>query len=374
MALLEERGLLDRASRGPADRRGDRRAPARRARDGAAGAGGAGRLRQALVARALEASDFVEEPWLERDLRDYFPPAVVERCGHLLGEHPLRRQLLCMINANAVVNALGPTFVSPAGGRARRRAGRRRARVPDRPRGDRRRRAAGRRSSGSSGVDRDGPARADGRRSTRSSRRPRAGISRGRPRRDLDDDDRGRPRRLRAAGRGAARARRPTSGGAAREQTAERLVGRRRARGRSPRAHALRGRAASTRRTWSPSPPRPAARSRTSPGVLRASAPSCGSTGWSASSTRVRLRDADAALGAAGRARGRVPGAPRARRGARCCGARAPIRSWPSSASCTTRAEGARRLDTFLRALSREGEPDLAGLALAVRQLGTLVS
>jgi glutamate dehydrogenase len=36
-------------------------------------------------------------------------------------------------------------------------------------------------------------------------------------------------------------------------------------------------------------------------------------------------------------------------------------------------AAGARRLDTFLRALAREGEPDLAGLALAVRQLGTLV-
>jgi glutamate dehydrogenase len=37
-------------------------------------------------------------------------------------------------------------------------------------------------------------------------------------------------------------------------------------------------------------------------------------------------------------------------------------------------ASGARRLETFLRALAREGEPDLAGLALAVRQLGTLVT
>jgi glutamate dehydrogenase len=65
-----------------------------------------------LLARSLESSDFVQEPWLERDLREYFPPAVVERCGHLLGEHPLRRELLCMVNSNAVVNALGPTFVS----------------------------------------------------------------------------------------------------------------------------------------------------------------------------------------------------------------------------------------------------------------------
>jgi glutamate dehydrogenase len=64
------------------------------------------------VARELEASAFVEEPWLQRDLRGYFPAAVVERCERHLDEHPLRRQLLCMINANAVVNSLGPTFVS----------------------------------------------------------------------------------------------------------------------------------------------------------------------------------------------------------------------------------------------------------------------
>jgi glutamate dehydrogenase len=64
------------------------------------------------VARELEASDFVEEPWLARDLEEYFPPAVVARCGRHLAEHPLRRQLLCMINANGVVNSLGPTFVS----------------------------------------------------------------------------------------------------------------------------------------------------------------------------------------------------------------------------------------------------------------------
>jgi glutamate dehydrogenase len=36
-------------------------------------------------------------------------------------------------------------------------------------------------------------------------------------------------------------------------------------------------------------------------------------------------------------------------------------------------AGGARRLETFLRTLAREGESDLAGLALAVRQLGILV-
>jgi glutamate dehydrogenase len=64
------------------------------------------------VARSLEASEFVDDPWLERDLHGYFPPAVIERCSHLLAEHPLRRQLLCMASSNSVVNALGPTFVS----------------------------------------------------------------------------------------------------------------------------------------------------------------------------------------------------------------------------------------------------------------------
>jgi len=64
------------------------------------------------LARGLIASDFCDEPSLERDLREYFPDRVVERFGHLLAEHPLRRELIAMVNANQVVNALGPTFVS----------------------------------------------------------------------------------------------------------------------------------------------------------------------------------------------------------------------------------------------------------------------
>jgi glutamate dehydrogenase len=38
-----------------------------------------------------------------------------------------------------------------------------------------------------------------------------------------------------------------------------------------------------------------------------------------------------------------------------------------------TRDAASRRLASFLRSLAREGEPDLAGLTLAVRQLRTLV-
>ena len=112
MLSLEEHKLLDRASEDlpTSEEIGERR----RAGRGMERPELAVLLAYAkrLLARALEASDFVEEPWLERDLREYFPPEVVRRFGHLLGEHPLRRQLICMVNANVVVNALGPTFVS----------------------------------------------------------------------------------------------------------------------------------------------------------------------------------------------------------------------------------------------------------------------
>jgi glutamate dehydrogenase len=64
------------------------------------------------IARSLMDSDLPDDPWLARDMRDYFPRAVVERFGELLGEHPLRRELVATINSNMVVNALGPTFVS----------------------------------------------------------------------------------------------------------------------------------------------------------------------------------------------------------------------------------------------------------------------
>jgi glutamate dehydrogenase len=45
-------------------------------------------------------------------VRAYFPDRVAERFAHLLGEHPLRRELIATINANDVVNSLGPTFAS----------------------------------------------------------------------------------------------------------------------------------------------------------------------------------------------------------------------------------------------------------------------
>src|SRR6185312_9777039 len=61
---------------------------------------------------ALLRSDLPEEPFLAAALRGYFPPLVVDRFDHLLGEHPLRRELVATIVANHVLDALGPTFVS----------------------------------------------------------------------------------------------------------------------------------------------------------------------------------------------------------------------------------------------------------------------
>ena len=115
MAALEAGGLLDRAAEGlpPTEEVAERRRAGR----------GLERPELALLlayakralARDLLESDFSEDPWLERDLRAYFPARVVERFGHLLAEHPLRRELIATINANLVVNALGPTFVSQLG-------------------------------------------------------------------------------------------------------------------------------------------------------------------------------------------------------------------------------------------------------------------
>jgi glutamate dehydrogenase len=112
LSLLEETRLLDRASENLPT--GEEITERRRA--------GRGMERPELailvayskrwVARELERCGYADDHWFERDVRSYFPPAVVERCGAFLGEHQLRTQLICMLNANAVVNALGPTFVS----------------------------------------------------------------------------------------------------------------------------------------------------------------------------------------------------------------------------------------------------------------------
>ena len=64
------------------------------------------------VFAALLHSDLPDSLYLAADLQRYFPPRIVERFGHLLQEHPLRREIVATIAANDVVNSQGITFVS----------------------------------------------------------------------------------------------------------------------------------------------------------------------------------------------------------------------------------------------------------------------
>ena len=112
MATLEAEGLLDRASEFlPATEEIAERRRAGRGLERPELALLLAYAKRSLTGHLL-ASTFCEDPWLERDLRAYFPDAVVERFGHRLAEHPLRRELIATVNANMVVNSLGPTFAS----------------------------------------------------------------------------------------------------------------------------------------------------------------------------------------------------------------------------------------------------------------------
>ena len=64
------------------------------------------------VYSALLVSDLPDSEYLAADLTRYFPPKIVERFGHLLSEHPLRREIIATIASNDIVNSQGVTFVS----------------------------------------------------------------------------------------------------------------------------------------------------------------------------------------------------------------------------------------------------------------------
>lgn len=59
----------------------------------------------------LEKTDFADDPFLERVLREYFPPALVERFGEHLNSHPLRKEIICTRVANEIVDTAGITHV-----------------------------------------------------------------------------------------------------------------------------------------------------------------------------------------------------------------------------------------------------------------------
>jgi len=61
---------------------------------------------------ALLDSSLIDQQYFEQDLAGYFPSPVVARFGHLIPDHPLRRELIATIVANQVMNSEGITFVT----------------------------------------------------------------------------------------------------------------------------------------------------------------------------------------------------------------------------------------------------------------------
>ena len=66
--------------------------------------------KRSLYENLLE-SDLIDHPHFLGDLRRYFPRPVTDRFGHLLPDHPLRRELIATMISNQVTNSEGITFV-----------------------------------------------------------------------------------------------------------------------------------------------------------------------------------------------------------------------------------------------------------------------
>src|SRR5690349_10908870 len=60
-------------------------------------------------------SDLPDSDYLSADLARYFPPRIVERFGHLVADHPLKREIIATMASNDVVNSQGITFASRMG-------------------------------------------------------------------------------------------------------------------------------------------------------------------------------------------------------------------------------------------------------------------
>jgi glutamate dehydrogenase len=65
----------------------------------------------------LLVSDVPDSPDLLTELAGYFPRIVSERFGHLIPDHPLRRELISTMVANDIADSQGSTFVSQVMGR-----------------------------------------------------------------------------------------------------------------------------------------------------------------------------------------------------------------------------------------------------------------
>jgi glutamate dehydrogenase len=62
--------------------------------------------------RALVASDVPDDPYLDDDFVAYFPPDLRSGYDAAMASHPLRREIVATVTANAVVNRAGISFLS----------------------------------------------------------------------------------------------------------------------------------------------------------------------------------------------------------------------------------------------------------------------
>ena len=62
--------------------------------------------------RALVASDVPDDPYLDVDFVDYFPPDLRRGYEAAMASHPLRREIVATVVSNAVVNRAGISFLS----------------------------------------------------------------------------------------------------------------------------------------------------------------------------------------------------------------------------------------------------------------------
>jgi glutamate dehydrogenase len=114
MHLLEESGELDRALEFlPSDKEMEQRE--------AEGIGLVSPENSVLVAYVkmtlkghIDASTLPDEPWFQRVLAGYFPPAISQRFESSLGSHPLHREIITTVVVNDMINRSGTTFVHRA--------------------------------------------------------------------------------------------------------------------------------------------------------------------------------------------------------------------------------------------------------------------
>ena len=191
--------------RGPSGRGGDRRAPARRARHGAPGAGGPGRLRQALGGARARAHRVRRGPVAGARPARLLPRRRDRALRAPAGRAPAAPRAAADDQRQLGRQRAGADVRLPAGGRARRRSRRGRPRLPDRPRGDGSGGALGR-GRAPRGRRAGGAGRADGGHRP-AGRGDHALVSRLAAERQPGRRGRRRARGLRAPGRGARRSR-----------------------------------------------------------------------------------------------------------------------------------------------------------------------